>query len=97
MKAIFGILVAAVFAISAAMYFDFVAENQVYKFCNLHGSGNTLDEVQQKAEQHQFSWEMIDANNLKLSNDNYLTFFEQYVCLVNLEQGRVVAQSMQKQ
>ena len=55
MKAAFVLIIVAIVAYYAAVYFDAVAEQQVYAFCELNASGNTLEELQQRANENSFT------------------------------------------
>ena len=97
MKAVFVIILAIVLLFAATTYFDFVAQNQVYKFCSLFSSGNSIDQVSAKATEHQFEIKESNSSSMVLINPSYLTFNQQYACVIQLKDAKVISQSIVEQ
>lgn len=96
MKAGFVIAVLAVVAYTVLVYFDAVAEQQVYAFCELNSSGNPVSEMKARAEEQGFTQAQIDFQTIELTVDNPLALINQYICEVKLENNRIVSQALLK-
>jgi len=96
MKVGFIVAVLAIVGYTALVYFDAVAEQQVYAFCELNSSGNKLSELTARADEHGFIETKIDASTIELTIDNPLALLNLYVCEIKIEDNRIVSQALIK-
>ncbi|TQV72317.1 hypothetical protein FLL45_19055 [Aliikangiella marina] len=94
MKVGFVIVIAAVFGFTALVYFDSATQQNVYDFCQLNSSGNTVVELKTRADEQGFTFVEVDPRTIELTADGSFSLLNEHVCEVKVNDGRVVSQAL---
>ena len=95
MKVIVILVVAGIILVTAGISADFYAEQKVYQFCSSIAAGNTIEEVNEIAETQSFINEQTTSVSMVFVTSDF-TIFEQSACVLDLQDGVVVSQSLIK-
>ena len=97
MKIAFSIILALITLYVAAMFLDNSTEKLVYEFCQSHAVGNSVSELQQKAEIENFEMQTIDASTFVLTSRDSFSVLNQYTCEIKIQDEKIVSQAMRKE
>ena len=86
----------AVVVSATALYYDSMARDEIYQFCQANASGNPIDELKARAVAQSFRLKRVDQQTLELTKQMSGFFFNEYFCEVKIADDRITSQALLK-